>query len=977
MVNSDKFIQLIAKAYYEAALENVNMQNAIDALEPIRKAVISGENHFNIWGVIDKYIGQTEDDRLQKVLIKFCNRFKEQVITVEIVHLHEVFRSNPNDGWTEWLRTFTNAFTYWRLKFCLVFSEEQFPFPAGTAPVVEKIRQSTRYALHSRWPEVYGSLIYLTEQECIPKSLRANMLVAAAEIQLYYLLKPDDAKDLLQRGKELAPRESRVIIGWGEYWLQKKEFDKAKDCFQEVIRQDSILTNGYTHMGNCYEEQNDLDAAEEWYIEAIKKRSGDSEGYLNLLRLYGRPEKLETHEAKLSPLLNRAISVDPLGEYDAYLTMGYIYQQNKQYGKAYYWYDKAIELDETRIGGYTDKGYLYLEENNYEQASVFFQIAIKVATEAFDGYWGMASLYERQELLEDALKWYSQCLQKRPSWEGLIRGKIGEMELRQGKYEEAKNELFKALRFDPDNQAVLHSIYNLASELIIDNVKAAFRVHDEIRQIVGESYEAEYHSKLATVYEELKDWTKAREEIELSYQIDKNEDGYRREMTHIFNAEGNACYSQDDYRTAIKKYGKALEFNPKDEIIHSNLAGAWEKLEDPGRMVEGLGNAISALQKAHDLNPDDSKYAEKLHRLQRKKNIGEHFGEKALEWLPVVTPIAVEVAGNLMPYVGSGTGELHPTLNGLIGNMREDIYKAMGVNVPGIRFRGNEGDLPKGAYIIMINEVPLVMETISEEKRLFPGPIENLTPLGIPRDETVNPQTGDEAVWISREDWGAVESAGYSLWGFIEYMVQHLNAVILRNLGEFLGHQEVMNLLEITLPDIYKQMYDAPADLSALTSVFKGLLNEGVPITAVEKIVEKFNKLRRGEDDLLTIVEKIRCIPEIRPKLLGNNEQYSFYRLGQNFESEINGSIYRNGSQTVLAMEPEICQDVLKAVREKVDSKRHISLLVENGELRPFVKKLIELEFPLVPVLSRQELLNEHYDNIVGKIELNSQYEHI
>lgn len=984
MVNSDNFIQLIAKAYYEAALENVNMQNAIDALESIRKAVINGENHFNVWVVIDKCIGQTEDDRFQKVLIKFRNRFIQQVFAVEIVRLHEAFRSNPEDGWTEWLRVYTEAFTYWRFKFCLMLSEEQFPFPAGTEPIVEKIRQSTRFALHSRWPEVYDSIIYLAEQERISKLQRANMLVTAAEIQLYHLLKPDVAKDLLQRGKELAPGESRVIIGWGEYWLQKKEFDKAKECFQEVIRQDSILTNGYTVMGECYEKQNDLDAAEEWYIEAIKKRSGDSGGYLRLLRLYGRPEKLATHETKLSPFLNRVIAVDPLGEYIVYIEMGYIYQQNKQYEKAYYWYDKAIELDGTCIGGYTSKGYSYLEENNYEQARASFQIAIKFASEAFDGYWGMALLYERQELWEDALQWYEQSLQKRPSWEGLIQGKIGEIKLKQRQYKEAENELFKALRCDPDNQRVLHTIYNLASDLIIDNENATFRVYDEIRQIIGESYEAEYHSKLSKVYKQLKDWANAREEIDLAYQIDKNEDTYRNEMAHIFNAEGNECYSQTDYSKAIEKYEKAIEFDPKDAIIHSNLAGAWEKLKDPGRRVEALSNAISALRKAHELNPDDREYIEKLPKLQRKKSIGEHFGEKALEMWPVVTPIAVEFASNLIPYVKSETEteELHPTLNDLIVNMREDI-KTKGVKVPGIRFRDNE-DLPEGTYNIMINEIPLDKGTISEEKRLFPGTMENLTPLGVFGEETDNPLTGDEAVWIFRKDWEKVERAGHSLWEVIEYIVRHLEAVIRRNLSEFLGHQELVNMC--------KQMEDTSSilsarmarfrsifypNLTALTTVFKGLLNEGVPIIEFEKIVTKFNQLKKDKKDILTIIETIRSIPEVHRTLPGNNDQYSFYPLGRRFEEEIKQSISIEDYQPILTMKPENVQDALTAVREQAGSNRNVAILVENAELRPFVRQLIELEFPLVPVLSRRELLPGLEGKIKGEIELEQQDEYL
>ena len=109
--------------------------------------------------------------------------------------------------------------------------------------------------------------------------------------------------------------------------------------------------------------------------------------------------------------------------------------------------------------------------------------------------------------------------------------------------------------------------------------------------------------------------------------------------------------------------------------------------------------------------------------------------------------------------------------------------------------------------------------------------------------------------------------------------------------------------VEERLPESHKQMKDTLAYLSPLTSVLKGLLNEGVSIIAFEKIVEKFKQLNNERKDLLSIIESIRSIPEIRPKLPGNSEQYSFYQLGQNFEAQIKKEIYKKKNfQPVLAM---------------------------------------------------------------------------
>jgi type III secretion protein V len=48
--------------------------------------------------------------------------------------------------------------------------------------------------------------------------------------------------------------------------------------------------------------------------------------------------------------------------------------------------------------------------------------------------------------------------------------------------------------------------------------------------------------------------------------------------------------------------------------------------------------------------------------------------------------------------------------------------------------------------------------------------------------------------------------------------------------------------------------------------------------------------------------------------------------------------------------------DALTALRNAVGSDRRLALFVDNPALRPFIRRLIELEFPNIPVLTRKEL---------------------
>ena len=62
-------------------------------------------------------------------------------------------------------------------------------------------------------------------------------------------------------------------------------------------------------------------------------------------------------------------------------------------------------------------------------------------------------------------------------------------------------------------------------------------------------------------------------------------------------------------------------------------------------------------------------------------------------------------------------------------------------------------------------------------------------------------------------------------------------------------------------------------------------------------------------------------------------------------------------------MVPETCQEVLTAVREKITDQENVAIIVTDQRLRSLVSQLLKLEFPKVPVIARNELLQTYADN--------------
>jgi flagellar biosynthesis component FlhA len=203
--------------------------------------------------------------------------------------------------------------------------------------------------------------------------------------------------------------------------------------------------------------------------------------------------------------------------------------------------------------------------------------------------------------------------------------------------------------------------------------------------------------------------------------------------------------------------------------------------------------------------------------------------------------------------------------------------------------------------------------------------------------------------------------------------VLHLFAVVRKNAAEFVGPQAVANLLKSKAEDRYSAIMSGNGGLPRFTSVLQALLAEEVPIKELSSICDCY----LGNLDLPTydIPEQIRCLEPVRKDLLGNSPDTPVWLLGKNLVSVINRGILRDGEAAVLAVEPEPTQDALTAVRNEVTNlpptSRNPVLFVEDWHMRPFVRKLVELEFPHLAVLSRREALAADAMPVLATVEMD------
>ena len=344
--------------------------------------------------------------------------------------------------------------------------------------------------------------------------------------------------------------------------------------------------------------------------------------------------------------------------------------------------------------------------------------------------------------------------------------------------------------------------------------------------------------------------------------------------------------------------------------------------------------------------------------------------------MPVVTPVALEVAADLVPLVDDTTGSNF--LNELIPMMRDGLFYELGVRYPGLRVRGNDGDMPPGSYIIMVNEIPLVMGTVDQNKCLVNDTPDRLRLLGIQAETAQNPANGNTCGWISTEQRQIAEDAGLTTWDAPGYIVLHLSAVLRKNASEFVGIQEVQNMLEQleqAFPALVKEVVPKAVSPFQLTDILRRLVEEEISVRDLRNILQALAEWGPVENDTVMLTEYVRAALKryISHKYTRGQSTLIVYLLDPQIEETVRSSVQHTSSGSYLALEPEITQEILAAVRNEVGNlppSAQQPVVLTTMEIRRYFRKLVELEFPQLAVLSYQELSPEMNIQPIARISL-------
>ncbi|MBI4126001.1 MAG: FHIPEP family type III secretion protein, partial [Deltaproteobacteria bacterium] len=151
--------------------------------------------------------------------------------------------------------------------------------------------------------------------------------------------------------------------------------------------------------------------------------------------------------------------------------------------------------------------------------------------------------------------------------------------------------------------------------------------------------------------------------------------------------------------------------------------------------------------------------------------------------------------------------------------------------------------------------------------------------------------------------------------------------------------------------------------LLQLSEILQRLVQEDVAIRDLKTIFSVLAQWGEIERDTLTLTEHVRAGLKryITHKYAGAGQTLAVYLLDPEIEDLVKNAIRRTDKGNYLALEPEITQEIVEAVGKEIASHpfppgARPPVILTTAEIRRYFRKIVELEFPQLSVLSYQEL---------------------
>ena len=299
-----------------------------------------------------------------------------------------------------------------------------------------------------------------------------------------------------------------------------------------------------------------------------------------------------------------------------------------------------------------------------------------------------------------------------------------------------------------------------------------------------------------------------------------------------------------------------------------------------------------------------------------------------------------------------------------ISSIRRQCAIDMGIIVQPIRIRDNL-QLEPNQYCIKIKGNRVATYT------LMPTMVLCMDPMGLGLElegiKAIEPSFGLEALWISKDKIEEAELRGYTIVDPSTILVTHLLEIVKDKSHELMGREEVKAIMDAT-----KEKYSVIVDelipdimtLGEVQKVLQNLLREKVAIKDRVTILETLadNAINTKDIELLTEYVRMALNKGICEAFIDDENTITVATLSNEVERLIANNLQKSVNGTYPAVDPDNTNRIFNSIKEITESiafANNRPVILVSPKIRAPFRKLVEMVFPNVAILSLNEIPND------------------
>jgi flagellar biosynthesis protein FlhA len=291
--------------------------------------------------------------------------------------------------------------------------------------------------------------------------------------------------------------------------------------------------------------------------------------------------------------------------------------------------------------------------------------------------------------------------------------------------------------------------------------------------------------------------------------------------------------------------------------------------------------------------------------------------------------------------------------------LRRNVAAELGIVMPQVHTRDNL-DLPPSVYAIRVQGVEVARGEAPRGKLLAVG--QNLEELG--GIETRDPAFGGRAKWIPAELSHQAVVAGVTVVDRSAVVTTHLAEVVREHAGTILSRQDTKLLLDAlkgSNPVVLEEMATANVTLGDVQGVLRGLLDEGVPVRDLVRIVESMTEQARTQQkDADSLLEAARiALGATIGSLFAVDGAIPIITMAPSLEQGLIASM-RNGDRgRTLGIEAAVAESLVRQVAklsQEAESRGVSPVLLCATRLRMALRRLLKPSLPRLAIVGAGEI---------------------